>query len=51
MLEEGYRFVEKSQKKDWVWELLCPQPNHTHGNWAIAQLCSILSMSLFGIIP
>jgi hypothetical protein len=37
-LEEGYLFVGRSWKKDQVWGLPCLHPNHTRGNWAIAQL-------------
>jgi hypothetical protein len=37
-LEEGYLFVGRSWKKDQIWGLPCPHPNHTRGNWAIAQL-------------
>jgi hypothetical protein len=37
-LEEGYIFVGRSWKKDPVWGLPCLHPNHTRGNWAIAQL-------------
>jgi hypothetical protein len=37
-LEEGYLFVGTSWKKDQVWGLPCLHPNHTRGNWAIAQL-------------
>jgi hypothetical protein len=37
-LEEGCLFVGRSWKKDQVWGLPCLHPNHTRGNWAIAQL-------------
>jgi hypothetical protein len=36
-LEEGYLFVGRSWKKNQVWGLPCLHPNHTQGNWAIAQ--------------
>jgi hypothetical protein len=39
-LEEGYLFVRKSWKKNQVWGLPHQHPNHTLGNWAIAQLIS-----------
>jgi hypothetical protein len=37
-LEEGYLFVGRSWRKDQVWEQPCLHPNHTRGNWAIAQI-------------
>jgi hypothetical protein len=37
-LEEGYLFVGRSWKKGQEWGLPCLYPNHTRGNWAIAQL-------------
>jgi hypothetical protein len=36
-LEEGYLFVGRSWKKNQVWGLPCVHPNHTQGNWAVAQ--------------
>jgi hypothetical protein len=37
-LEEGYLFVGRLWKKDQVRRLPSLHPNHTRGNWAIAQL-------------
>jgi hypothetical protein len=37
-LEEGYLFVGRSWEKDHVWGVPYLHPNHTRGNWTIAQI-------------